>query len=102
MPGKNKNREENYRPYEDEEQFEDLIMPEKGREEAAGKGGVISFLGKAVLTIHVCLAVLAGLFLYKSGYLPSAYLAAGGCFFRPKKKGRGFKPAPAPVRPSVL
>jgi LCP family protein required for cell wall assembly len=76
MPGKNKNREENYRPYEDEEQFEDLIMPEKSREEAAGKGGVISFLGKAVLTIHVCLAVLAGLFLYKSGYLPNTYLAA--------------------------
>ena len=76
MPGKNKNREENYRPYEDEEQFEDLIMPEGGPEEAAGKGGVISFLGKAVLTVHVCLAVLAGLFLYKSGYLPSNYLAA--------------------------
>ena len=76
MSGKNKNREENYRPYEDEEQFEDLIMPEKSREEAAGKGGVISFLGKAVLTIHVCLAVLAGLFLYKSGYLPNTYLAA--------------------------
>ena len=76
MPGKNKNKEENYRPYEDEEQFEDLIMPEKSREEAAGKGGVISFLGKAVLTIHVCLAVLAGLFLYKSGYLPNTYLAA--------------------------
>ncbi len=76
MPGKNKNREDGYRPYEDEEQFEDLIMPEKSREEAAGKGGVISFLGKAVLTIHVCLAVLAGLFLYKSGYLPNTYLAA--------------------------
>ena len=76
MPGKNKNKEENYRPYEDEEQFEDLIMPEKGAGEAAGKGGVISFLGKAVLAVHVCLAALAGLFLYKSGYLPSTYLAA--------------------------
>ena len=76
MSGKNKNREDSYRPYEDEEQFEDLAMPEEGMEEAAGKGGVLSFLGKAVLTVHVCLAVLAGLFLYKSGYLPSSYLAA--------------------------
>lgn len=76
MPGKNKNREDSYRPYEDEEQFEDLIMPEKGAGKTALKGGMVSFLGKAVLTIHVCLAVLAGLFLYKSGYLPSAYLAA--------------------------
>ena len=76
MPGKNKNREDGYRPYEDEEQFDDLVMTEKDPEEAAGKGGVISFLGKAVLTIHVCLAVLAGLFLYKSGYLPNTYLAA--------------------------
>lgn len=75
MPGKNKNKENIFRA-DEEEQFEDLIMPEKGAEEAYGKGGLTSFLGKAVLTVHVCLAVLAGLFLYKSGYLPSVYLAA--------------------------
>ena len=75
MSGKNQNKEDGFRPYE-EEQFEDLIMPDGGRERESGKGGAISFLGKAVLTVHVCLAVLAGLFLYKSGYLPTAYLAA--------------------------
>lgn len=76
MPRKNRNKQDSYIPYEDEEQFEDLIMPEEGREKAAGKGAVSSFLGKAVLTVHVCLAALAGLFIYKSGYLPPTYLAA--------------------------
>ena len=76
MPGKNQNNDNKYIPYDGEEQFEDLIMPEKGGEKAAGSGGTAAFLGKAVLVLHFCLALLTGIFLYKSGYLPARYLAA--------------------------
>lgn len=76
MSGKNKNSEDRYVPFDEEEQFEDLIMPEKGREQAPGNAGATGFLGKAVLVLHICLAVLAALYLYKSGYLPVKYLAA--------------------------
>lgn len=76
MSGKNNNSEDRFMPYDDEEQFEDLIMPEKGREKVSGNKGVIDFLGKAVLVLHICLAVLAALYIYKSGYLPVKYMAA--------------------------
>lgn len=71
-----KSEKEGFAPFEEEEQFEDLIMPEGGRQKEEGNGQVISFAGKAVLAVHACLAALAALFLYKSAYLPSAYLAA--------------------------
>ena len=64
-------------PYDDED-FEDMAMPEKEAEPSEKKSpGLLFGAGRAVLVLHVLMAVLVTGFLYQSGYLPMRYLCIG-------------------------